>query len=102
MAFGGGHLRKNLRIFPLLILGVGSSALCQIPGAPKAPPSQAIRITLPDAVARAEKYGTQIQAADIVARLAHEDKVQTRAATLPSLSMMNQFIYTVSRGAEVQ
>ncbi|HXE13708.1 MAG TPA: TolC family protein [Bryobacteraceae bacterium] len=91
-------MRKNLRTFPLLILAVGSPALCQTPAPPNAPPSQTITITLPDAVARAEKYGTQIQAADIVARLAHEDKVQARAATLPSLSMMNQFIYTEGNG----
>ncbi len=58
----------------------------------------ALSITLQDAISRAEKYGNQIQAADIAARLAHEDKTQARAATLPSLNALNQFIYTEGNG----
>ena len=57
-----------------------------------------LTITLADALARAEKYGTQIQAANIAAQIAHEDKVQARAATLPSLNALNQFIYTEGNG----
>lgn len=99
MAFGASHLRKKPRTFPLLVVAVCFPAWSQNAAGPNAPPGQqAIRITLPDAIARAEKYGTQIQAADIVARLAHEDKVQATAATLPSLSAMNQFIYTEGNG----
>src|SRR6185312_2526301 len=55
-------------------------------------------LTLQDALARAKQYGTQIQSADIVARLAKEDRTQAKAATLPSLSVMNQFIYTEGNG----
>jgi outer membrane protein TolC len=95
-------LRKKLSIFPLPILTIAvclPPAFCQTPADSNPPPGQqAITITLADAVARAEKYGTQIQAADIVARLAHEDRVQARAATLPSLSALNQFIYTEGNG----
>jgi outer membrane protein TolC len=93
-------LRKKLRTFSLLI-----AAACVLPlfGQssidPTPPPGQeTITISLQEAIARAEKYGTQIQAADIVARLAREDKVQAKAATLPSLNALNQFIYTQGNG----
>src|SRR6185437_1913087 len=66
---------------------------------PKAAPTKApLLLTLQDALARAKQYGTQIQSADIVARLAKEDRTQAKAATLPSLSVMNQFIYTEGNG----
>lgn len=66
---------------------------------PKAASTKApLLLTLQDALARAKQYGTQIQSADIVARLAKEDRTQAKAATLPSLSVMNQFIYTEGNG----
>ena len=49
-------------------------------------------------MARARKYGLQIQSADLLARLAREDRSQAKAATLPSLSALNQFIYTEGNG----
>ena len=55
-------------------------------------------INLQDAIARATAYGTQIQAANIASQLAHEDTKQARAATLPSVSALNQFIYTEGNG----
>jgi outer membrane protein TolC len=57
-----------------------------------------LTITLPDALARARKYGLQIQSADLLARIAHEDRSQAKAATLPSLNALNQFIYTQGNG----
>jgi outer membrane protein TolC len=51
-------------------------------------------ITLTDALARARQYGTQIQSANLTAALAREDRVQARAATLPSANLVNQFLYT--------
>ncbi len=60
--------------------------------------AQTITITLNDAIARAEKYGMQIQTANIAAQLAHEDKKQANAATLPSANLLNQFIYTEGNG----
>ncbi|MDQ2775302.1 MAG: TolC family protein [Acidobacteriota bacterium] len=60
-----------------------------------APPPE---ITLQDAIARAHKYGAQIESANIAAALAREDKVQARAAALPSLSALNQFLYTEGNG----
>src|SRR3954454_9702893 len=60
--------------------------------------SPPLTITLPDALARARKYGLQIQSADLLARIAHEDRSQAKAATLPSLNAFNQFIYTEGNG----
>ena len=62
------------------------------------PQTSALIITLQDAIARARQYGAQIQTADIAARLAHEDQVQARAASLPSAMGINQFIYTEGNG----
>jgi outer membrane protein TolC len=61
-------------------------------------PTPPLTISLEDALSRAEKYGTQIQSANIVAQLAHEDKSQARAATLPNATALNQFIYTEGNG----
>jgi outer membrane protein TolC len=57
-----------------------------------------LTITLQDALARARRYGTQIQSANINALLAREDRAQAKAATLPSLNAFNQFIYTEANG----
>ena len=57
-----------------------------------------LTITLQDAWERAQRYGLQIQSADIVAALAREDRVQARAAALPSVNAFNQFIYTEGNG----
>jgi outer membrane protein TolC len=59
---------------------------------------QSLTISLSEAIARAQKYGMQIQAANIAAQLAHEDTKQARAATLPSANVLNQFIYTEGNG----
>ena len=58
----------------------------------------ALTIDLPDALARAQKYGAQIESANIAAALAREDHAQAKAATLPSVSGFNQFIYTQGNG----
>jgi outer membrane protein TolC len=57
-----------------------------------------LRLTLQDALARARQYGTQVHSADILAQVAKENRAQAKAATLPSLSMLNQFIYTEGNG----
>jgi outer membrane protein TolC len=61
-------------------------------------PAQDLTIDLADALARAQKYGAQIQTANIAAALAHEDRSQAKAATLPSVNGFNQFIYTQANG----
>lgn len=57
-----------------------------------------LTIDLQDALARARKYGAQIEAANIAAELAREDRVQAKAAALPSVNGLNQFIYTEGNG----
>ena len=57
-----------------------------------------LTITLQDALARARQYGGQIQTANLAVLLAREDRVQARAATLPSVTAFNQFIYTEPNG----
>ncbi len=55
-------------------------------------------INLQEAFARARQYASQIQSANIAAELAKEDRKQARAATLPSVNGLNQFIYTEGNG----
>ena len=55
-------------------------------------------ISLQDALARAKQYGGQIQSANLAALSAKEDRAQAHAATLPSVSALNQFIYTQANG----
>lgn len=61
-------------------------------------PAQNLTIDLADALARAQKFGAQIETANIVAALAREDHAQAKAATLPSVNGFNQFIYTQGNG----
>src|SRR5271166_2225903 len=53
-----------------------------------------LTIGLGDALARARQYSGQIQSANLAALQAKEDRVQARAAALPSLNAFNQYIYT--------
>lgn len=69
----------------------------QIP-APGSATSPDLKITLQDALVRAHKYGTQIQTATIATLVARENRAQARAAALPTLSALNQFIYTEGNG----
>src|SRR5580692_11976918 len=60
--------------------------------------AQTPTISLQDALERAKKYGGQIQTANLAALQAREDRAQARANTLPSVSALNQFIYTEGNG----
>lgn len=57
-----------------------------------------LRLTLQDALLRAEKYSQQTLTANISALVAHEDAVQAKAALLPQVNAISQFIYTQSNG----
>jgi outer membrane protein TolC len=57
-----------------------------------------LTLTLQDALNRARTNSVQFQAALTDQGLAHEDKVQARAALLPSVVYNNQFIYTEPNG----
>ncbi len=61
-------------------------------------PSGGVTINLEEALARARKYGAQVETANIAAQLARQDRVQARAASLPTVSGFNQFIYTQGNG----
>jgi outer membrane protein TolC len=69
-----------------------------MPLAAQSKPAAPLVISLQDALERARRYGAQIQTANIAAQLAREDRTQARAAALPSLEAMNQFIYTEGNG----
>jgi outer membrane protein TolC len=60
--------------------------------------AQTPTISLQDALERAKQYGGQIQSANLAALAAREDRAQARAGTLPSVSALNQFIYTEGNG----
>lgn len=67
--------------------------------APEPPLEQRpLTIDLKDALARARKYGLQIKDAQLSSALAREDIKQAKAARLPSLNALNQFIYTEGNG----
>jgi len=79
-------------------LGIGL-ALC-LPAFAQAPSSGSapLRITLQDAMERARRYSPQTLTANLAALMAHEDTVQAKAALLPSVNGMSQFIYTQPNG----
>lgn len=85
-------MRKGVFVFPLFLCG-----MC-MPLAAQSKPAAPLVISLQDALERARRYGAQIQTANIAAQLAREDRTQARAAALPSLEAMNQFIYTEGNG----
>jgi outer membrane protein TolC len=58
-----------------------------------------LRLTLQDAMERAQKYSQQTLTANIAALLAREDTVQAKAALLPSVNGISQYIYTQANGS---
>ncbi|HLJ13247.1 MAG TPA: TolC family protein [Bryobacteraceae bacterium] len=86
-------------MFPTLLTLLAPSVPCPAqPASKPAEPSKPIHITLRDALDRARQYGFQIQSGELAISLAREDRVQARAAMLPSLNALNQFIYTEGNG----
>ena len=57
-----------------------------------------LTLNFADALRRAQQYSQQVLAANYTALLAREDRVQARAALLPSATVFNQFIYTQPNG----
>jgi outer membrane protein TolC len=83
-------------IFPIVGLTI---ALCQ--GALAQTPNAPLRLTLDDAMQRARANSPQILTANINALLARQDTVQARAALLPSVNTINQYIYTQTHDGAV-
>ncbi len=57
-----------------------------------------VTLTFQDALERARKYSLQFQAAATAAKLAHEDRVQAKAAMLPSANYTMQYLGTQGNG----
>jgi len=76
-----------------LALGLALSSACL--AQPAAPP---LKLTLQQAIDRARQYGPTFIAANLAAASAHEDAVQAKAALLPGVGALSQFIYTQPNG----
>jgi outer membrane protein TolC len=87
----------SLRCCTVLVLVTGMVGRLSSAQTPPAPASQP-PVSLEDALARAAQYSTQVQSAALSASLAKEDRLQAKAATLPSVNAFNQFIYTQGNG----
>jgi outer membrane protein TolC len=77
------------------VIPIIASSICASLAAQTAPLPT---LDLQDALARAHKYGAQIETANIAAQLAKEDHAQAKAAALPSAEWINQFVYTEGNG----
>ena len=74
-------------------------ALLEAVAAGQAAGDTPLAITLTDALARASANAPQLLSANIATLLAREDTVQAKAALLPSVNGVSQFIYTQPNGA---
>lgn len=86
----------------LVVCAILLSALELSGQQPASPPSTTAppTITFQDALARARRYGIEIQTANIGALLAREDRIQAKAALLPQTESFNQFTYTQPNGTD--
>src|SRR6185437_14658515 len=64
------------------------------------PPAAAAPLTLDLAqtIARAKQYAGQVQSANLTLQQATQDRIQAKAATLPQISGLSQYIYTQGNG----
>ena len=65
-----------------------------------APPAPTLTLTLQNALDRARANSQQLLSADIAARIAHEDRVQAKAALLPTATWENGYVYTQPNGSD--
>lgn len=79
-------IRRTL-VLLLAVMGAAAQTL--------APP---VTLDLAGAIQRARDYSPQFLQAGIAAALAHEDRVQAKAAFFPTLNALNQYIYTQGNG----
>src|ERR1700726_125172 len=91
---------RALPHLPILLgLALCQAASAQTPATQTPAPSGPIALTLQDALQRARQYAQQVYTANIAALLAHEDAVQAKAALLPTVNGLSQFIYTQPNGS---
>jgi outer membrane protein TolC len=81
----------------LLCLALAAQAQNSSPG-PPAPITPTLTLSLEDALNRARANAQQLLSADLAARIAREDRVQAKAALLPTAQWQNWFIYTQPNG----
>ena len=94
-------MKRTLKTCALILTSIllgAAPILAQEATVPSPSGADALTITLEDALTQAQKYSTQIQTANIAVQLTQEDRRQAKAATLPSASAFNQFIYTEGNG----
>jgi outer membrane protein TolC len=99
-AFAGKASTRKSTLYAVLCFATISS-LVQLAAQEAQPPSSSqapLTLTLQDALARARNNSVQFQAALTDQEVAREDRVQARAALLPSLTYNNSFIYTEPNG----
>ncbi len=82
----------------LLVVGAGLTLVVHAPC--QTTPVAPLSVSFDDALKRAQANSVQLLSADIATKLAREDRVQAKSAMLPSVSMLNQFIYTQPNGSE--
>lgn len=87
---------RHSRLFAALCLVSACGA--QTPPAAPAGANPPLKLTLKDALDRARQYGPTFLQANIAAQLAHESTVQAKAALLPNVNGLSQFIYTQPNG----
>jgi outer membrane protein TolC len=86
-----------------LLATVGIAVAACLPAAAQvvsSPPPVSLTLTLDDALARARLNAQQLLSADLSARIAHEDRVQAKAALLPTVEWQNGYIYTQPNGTD--
>jgi outer membrane protein TolC len=108
-----GRVRRRVFLAFLLVIGAiqlrlsaqAQSAPNQVvpagdpnPSANPSPTPAPVALTLQDALERAKKLNPEYRTAVTGAGLAKEDRVQSRAALLPSANFNGQFLYTEGSG----
>jgi len=84
------------RLFSVLGIGLALAHAAL----PQTAPPASLTITFDDALQRASANSVELLSAQIAAKSAREDRVQSKAALLPSVNWLNQFIYTQPNGTE--
>src|SRR5215471_20795937 len=86
---------RQISLMAVLGLVLSSGASGQVPPPTSGAP---LRISFQEAMTRARANSPQILAANINTLLAREDTVQAKAALLPSVNFLSQYIYTQPNG----
>jgi outer membrane protein TolC len=89
--------RKSCLGVALVFLIAGGSAEVS---AQISPPANPITLSFENALKRARSINPELSAAIVDQQVAHEDRVQARAALLPSASINTQYIYTQGNGTK--